>query len=463
MSGLLKIKNPIPVFLMMVLFIGCGPPPDRYKNGRLVITYWDKWTGIEYQAMKKVVDLFNRSQSRYWVEYLPVSMIERRFLVATAGGDPPDVAGLFSPLVTTYAFYGTLMPLDDYCKKYGISEDDYINVFWRACSYRGHIYALPTTPTTLALHWNKKLFRDAGLDPDRPPKTLQELDQMAERLTRRDENGRIIQMGFLPNEPTWYVTEWGFWFGARLWDGDRKILANEEANIRAYRWAQSYSKKYGVGAVQSFRGGFGSFSSSQNPFFSGKVAMTLQGVWMYNFIKTYAPEMEWGVAPFPSAVPGLENVTIADCDVLVIPTGARHPDGAFEFIRFVQTQKAMEMLCMGQLKFSPLRRVSEEFLRNHPHPYLKTFIDLAHSPNARFVPQLPIWRQYNDELYNAFDKVWLQLDTPEHALAVVQKKIQKLWDKYYRRLKIMERHEQEKKRYVLGRMLWSTARLDLSW
>ncbi|NIR02910.1 MAG: extracellular solute-binding protein, partial [Gemmatimonadales bacterium] len=60
---------------------------------------------------------------------------------------------------------------------------------------RGRMYALPTTPASLALHWNKRLFREAGLDPERPPRTLEELDRYADLLTTRDEEGGLVQMG----------------------------------------------------------------------------------------------------------------------------------------------------------------------------------------------------------------------------------------------------------------------------
>ena len=52
----------------------------------------------------------------------------------------------------------------------------------------------------------------------------------------------------------------------------------------------------------------------------------------------------WAAAPFPTDVPGLEDVTTADCDVMVIPRGAAHPREAFEFIAFVQRQAVMERL-----------------------------------------------------------------------------------------------------------------------
>ena len=68
-----------------------GTVPDR-----VVVRYWEKWTGVEAEAMRKIVDRFNATvgaDQKIWVEYCSVSNVDHRTLIATAGGDPPDVAG----------------------------------------------------------------------------------------------------------------------------------------------------------------------------------------------------------------------------------------------------------------------------------------------------------------------------------------------------------------------------------
>src|ERR1700722_25738 len=73
------------------------PPP-----GRVHVTYWEKWTDFEAQAMRNVVNDFNRSQDKIYVDMLTVSGIENKTLMATAGRVPPDVAGLYGENVTSY-------------------------------------------------------------------------------------------------------------------------------------------------------------------------------------------------------------------------------------------------------------------------------------------------------------------------------------------------------------------------
>lgn len=419
---------------------GCAPGPAAPADGRVHVTYWEKWTGFEGEAMRRVVDAFNASQSRIQVDLLTVSQVDQKLLLATAGGNPPDLAGLWSNNTHVYADMNAIQRLDDFCRTAGIQESDYIPSFWNLCVHRGHVYALPTTPATVALHWNKRLFRQAGLDPERPPRTFAELDQFAERLTRRDADGRITQAGFLPSEPGWWNWAWGCFFGGRLYDGEGHITADCPENIRAFEWVQSYARKYSTAAIQVFQSGFGNFSSPQNPFLSERVAIELQGVWLYNFIDKYAPNLDWGVAPCPHPAdrPDLANPTVVDMDTLAIPTGAPHPREAFEFVRFVQSPVGAELLNLGQRKFTALRAISEQFKTEHPHPYRQGFTDLAYSPNAFSPPKLAVWREYQDELSNAFSKIWLLQETPTAALRNVRERMQR---KLERELRQQRRRE----------------------
>src|SRR5439155_23157140 len=195
---------------------------------------------------------------------------------------------------------------------------------------------------------------EAGLDPDRPPRTIEELDAMSRTLTRRDAAGKITQMGFIPAEPGWWNWGWGYFFGGKLWDGKRATIVTPE-NLRAFGWVKRYRDAYGGKDLQVFQSGFGNFSSPQNAFLTAQVAMEIQGVWMANYIHNGNPSLDWDAAPYPYPAdrPDLANSTPVGLDVLCIPTGAKHPHEGWDFIKYVQAQPAMEMLCLGQWKHSP--------------------------------------------------------------------------------------------------------------
>jgi ABC-type glycerol-3-phosphate transport system substrate-binding protein len=276
-------------------------------------------------------------------------------------------------------------------------------------------------------------LRAAGLDPERAPRTLAELDAYCEILTKYDEDGNIVQMGFLPQEPGWYHWAWGPWFGGTLMDEEGRITANHRYNVEAFEWLRGFAVKYGVEQTNRFASGFGNFGSPQNPFFSGKLAMVIQGVWMHNYISQYAPGMQWGVAPWPKTPHGPEDFSVAGCDIMVIPAGVPEDrrDAAWEFVKYVSSREGMELLTLGQRKNTPLAEVSEGFLENHPHPYIDLFIDMSRYEHV--VPPYPtgVWMEYMKEMFYAFERMRILETNPatgrpytaEESLDICQRRI----------------------------------------
>ena len=411
-------------------------PINEVKPGPVHITYWEKWSGFEFAGIKQIVDDFNASHPNIQVDLLQTSEIENKAMFAISAGVPPDVAGLYSPNVPHYVDERAIMPLDDLCRASGIKQGDYIPAYWQLMTYNGTIWALPTTPASTALHYNRAMFKAAGFDPDKPPQTIEEMDAMGEKMSV-EKDGHIDKIGFTPSEPGWFNYAWGFYFGGRLWDGVSKITATDPGNIAAYEWIQSYAKKYGGNALSSFKSGLGQFDSPQNGFMDSKVSVEIQGVWMHNFIRTFNKNLDASAAPFPhpAARPDLANTTYVDADVLVIPRGARHPKEAWEFISYVQRQDVMEKLCLLHQKNSPLTRISDHFWKVHQNPWIRLFDWLARGKNAMIPARVGIWPEYQQELGASFDNALLMKGTPTHILEDVQSRIQAKLDEYEARLR----------------------------
>jgi len=396
------------------------------KN-RTTVLYWEKWTGDEAAKMRRIVDNFNASQDEIYVKMLSISGVADKTLLAASGGNPPDVAGLWDTQMTQFKDAGALLDLGPLAKEFGIAESDYIPGYWKMMTPGGTLVALPTTPASTALHINLD-YLPKGM---KPPETIEELDAFTEAVSKVDPDGKVKLAGFLPAEPGWWNYGWGSWFGGKLVDGDR-ITLNSPENIRAYTWTQSYSKRFGVRETQNFQSGFGNFSSPQNAFMSRKVAAVLQGVWMANYIDLYAKDIQWIAVPFPVPAdrPDLKGTNYLGMDTLVIPRGAKHPREAFTFMKFVQRQDQMELLCSSHGKNSPLSKCSEEFFRTHLNHHIRLFDELARSPNATWIPQIGIWPQINAEITNAFTEINLGTKTPKQALDAAQARLEPQWRRY---------------------------------
>lgn len=452
-----------------------GRESDGIPSDRLVLRYWSYWTGREAEQMQEIINDFNKTvgaEKKLWVQYISMSQADQKTLIATAAGVPPEIAGLWGDQIAQFASMDALEPLETMAAEHGITKEYYKPIYWKACSYDGHLYGLAATPFAIGLYWNKEIFaakadklRAAGLDPDRPPRTLDELDRYAQALEEW-KDGKLVTAGYFDQQPGWWLEHVYDWFGGRIYDEQTgKLTLTDPKVVQAYEWLRSSSLRIGVDEVKRFSSGLpaaDNFGTPLNPFMSGAIAMMKQGPWFANEMDKHKPEMnrwkmskeeemklpreqrkanyKWGAAPFPSAVPGQENAGYAGIDLLVIPRTAQHKKEAFEFIAFVNRQDNMERLCSMHCKNSPLAKMSEQYLETHGNPYIEVFETLAASPNINNIPPVPTWPQIRAELRNIGGNMLLNKGTAIEALTEAQDRLQAQLDDFNAR---QQRRESE--------------------
>jgi ABC-type glycerol-3-phosphate transport system substrate-binding protein len=377
-------------------------------------------------------------------------------VIATAAGTPPDIAGVWTHTIASLADRNALLPLDPYIAaepEGGAWMDRFFPVLGELSRYGGRTYALPTMHMVSALFWNKTLFREAGLDPERPPATLAEFDVHISRLNRRDPQTKSLrQVGFLSGEPNFVHWQYLDWFGGGFWDGSNLTLASNPRNLAALHWIRAKTEEIGLDDFRAFASGAAgssnlNFSSPQNPFYTGKLAMTFYGVWFYSYLRRFAPGLDYGCAPWPEAVPGVRDFTYAESDVIVVPRGCSNPAAAWEFMRYLSRANpqarteaelgGIEQLAWKQKRLPPLREWSPFFTRNHPNRQLDVFRRLSASPHAATLPAIGISRDIQGESLAMFERVRNLSQTPEAAVAYVQGRLDRSWA-YHKRS--VERH-----------------------
>ncbi len=379
---------------------------------RVHITYWEKWGSFEAEAAQKMVDAFNAAQDEVFCHYIRTSQVDRKAMLAIVGGQPPDVVGLWSDNVAPFAEADALMPLDDLMAAAGLGDDHYIPKYLEMCRYKGRTYVLPTAPVSTALFYNIDHFqakaaelRAAGLDPNRPPRTIDELDRYADVLTVKDPDGTPVIMGFLPTEPGWYNMAYPYCFGGGLFDANGNPTPDLPANVRAFEWLKGYATRYGRENTTRFREGFGNFDSPQNAFIDGKVSMVLHGVFFPQFIDRHRPALRYGVAAFPCAAGVAGPRSFLTEDNIGIPRGCKNPEAAWKFVLWTQ-RRGLEILNRLQGKHLPLTGVPDGFRMGHPNRFVQVFEDLAKSPEAFIIPTSVVWSEYRDEFNRCFDHIW---------------------------------------------------------
>lgn len=394
------------LLVMISLALGaCGG--QAISSETSVLRVWITW-GDNPAQIQELFDRYGTANNIKVEVTAPVDA--EKILPALTSSNPPDVLVLSGgDLVKSYAKEGLVVELSQAIETGGIDLEDIFPAPLQQCKQGDQIWCLPWGSDLYALFWNKDMFEAAGLDPERPPQTMEELVEFADKLTVIGDGGKIEQIGFIP-DLSWshfdlYVSMFGgFWYNE---DGTQ-LTANTQAMKDAMLWQQQFYTKYGVDNVLAFASGFGEYSSPDHPFYAGKVAMMVEGEWQTgpNFIANFKPELNYGVAPFPppAAHPERANTVVAQGTVVVIPARAQNPDASAKLLAWMMSPEivADEMVANANLPTSKKAAQDARFAEN---PKFKVFLDLMNSPNAKWIVTTPISLEFNDALGQVEEQV----------------------------------------------------------
>lgn len=145
-------------------------------------------------------------------------------LTAHKSGTPPVTSVLLSTDMFTLIDEDAIVPIDGFVKS--AADKAWLAGFYKAFMLNsqtgGKTWGVPFQRSTVVMYWNKQLFKEAGLDPDKPPATWAELKDMAGKLTKKDAAGKVTQYGVqIPS------SGFPYWLFQTLTTTNDAILAND--------------------------------------------------------------------------------------------------------------------------------------------------------------------------------------------------------------------------------------------
>jgi multiple sugar transport system substrate-binding protein len=384
------------LLISSMLLASCGNKPAAPS----LLRVWIQW-GDNPQQIQTLFDKYT-AETGIKVE-VTAPLEEDKILPTLIGSDPPDILVLSGgDRVKSYFHEGLVEELSSAVKTGKIDLNDFFAAPLDQCKMGDKILCLPWGTDMYALFWNKDMFEAAGLDPNTPPATMEQLAEFADKLTKVNADGTIEQLGFLPDQ-AWghsdlYVHMFGgFWYN----DDGTQLTANSQPMIDALTWQQQFYTNYGADAVLALSSGWAdAYMSPDYPFYTGKLAMYVDGEWMTgpNFISAFKPEASYGVAPFPppAAHPERANTAVVQGTVAVIPANAANKDASAKLLAWMMSPAivAEEFCFNANLPTSKIAAQDPCFTSN---PKFKVFVDLMASPNAKYIITTPI----TSELYDA--------------------------------------------------------------
>jgi multiple sugar transport system substrate-binding protein len=392
------------------------------------------WSGAEERNFLNVLRKYEESHPGIVIENLGAIRDDTKTVRAIVAGVPPDLFTLADPLyLGPLASNGALLALDRPFEASSLRQADFTHASLSQCRVGGSLYAMPYLIDCYALMWNKAAFREAGLPPDTPPRSIAELAEYAVKLTRAPE-GNVSRLGLQPLSDMYLINSA---FGGELYDAATgKLTPDHPGCVAALRWYKRLVERMGgYQQVNGFAAGFGQAQGTNNPFFTGQVAMMINGEWNPYWCSRYAPKLDYGVAPLPPMDPTTDAppVTWLGGNMICIPKGAKHPREAWDLLVWMQTDEAQLLFAEAMNNVPNMRRLLKSRRLREGADFKRkfsVFLDLADSPNGRHFPALPISGLYNNEMATARDLALAGEKSPVQALRDVRVRVQRELDRY---------------------------------
>jgi multiple sugar transport system substrate-binding protein len=404
----------------LMLLTGCGASRDQaaaaqsaasggpsYTGPKVELGFWNGFTGGDGPIMLGLVDQFNSEHKNIKVDMVTMQWAPdfyQKTPAAVAAGQGPTVAIMHVDRLGINAARGVIIPLDGVVESLGLRESDFAPVTWKAGIYNGKRYGIPLDTHPLGLYYNKAVMEEAGLDPNKPPRTRDDYMAAVEELKGKGIRGSWVPPSLFTG---WHMFTSLLWqFGGDLYNEDvTRATVNSDAGVEALTWMVDLVKNgYSPQNVAQD----GDVIALQN----GQNAFNWNGIWMINVFGA-VPDLEWDVAPLPRI--GTEEAAWANSHNFVI-TNQPNPDpnklrAAKVFIDWV-IQHSQTWAEGGQVPTLDAVRESKKFGDLEWQPEFAKELPYVH-----FGPSAPGVTEINENiLYTAVNEAVLLNTSPKKAL-----------------------------------------------
>ncbi|MGE5592614.1 MAG: extracellular solute-binding protein [Betaproteobacteria bacterium] len=396
----------------------------------VTIEYWQYYYESKVKLMTDLIKQFEEENPGIRVEQktFPYEQFNQKVAISVPAGTGPDVVNLYYGWVPKYVEGGYLQPLPTDAFPPSTIQKEFLPMV-DAAKLNGQYWGLPTAVRALALFWNKDLFKEAGLDPNAPPQTWEQLQDYAIKLTKRDKNGQLVQEGYAWNADGQdnhvfiqvLLRQWGVTpFSA---DNKQVLWNSKPGGYEAFQWWTDLAARYRVGDP-TFMGDY------RTAFITGKAAMMIDGSFALGTLRDKAKGINWGVTTLPvrAANPSVRaNVGSFWMNALTVNAKGEKRDAAIKFLKFLTSPEVMKVW-LEQVGELPARLALTEDPALQKDPVYGPFLAGLKYAYATFFVDETSERQ---AIIDATNEVRLQGANPKAALDRLVANEQKIRDEYF--------------------------------
>ncbi|MCX7838273.1 MAG: ABC transporter substrate-binding protein [Anaerolineae bacterium] len=423
--------------ILLAMVVACAPAPTptptpqpvvtlRYSNWHLAEAHWER-------TIKAAIPLFEKENPNIKVSLEVVSYAEKEAKYATEiqAGAGPDLIHLAGYSIRHFVESGYLYDITPFVNKEAPNFlDQWYPHLVDLFKYQGKLYGLPSDYMAMILVYNKKLFQEVGLDPNKPPKTWDEFLTYAKKLTRdRKGSGKIDAWGFGTVgaiDPGWELrfSPVLLSHGASYLTPDNKCSAlnTPEAKEAFKFWVGLVTDAKVVPPGVTTQGA----GAVRTQFANELIAMKIGSGWTAPIVPTINKEFNvaenLGAAPMPvKAGKTLSKTTTAWYSGWMITKNTKYPEQAWKLLKWLTSKESDQRWFDGARVLSARRDVSGD-----PDKGIKPYqaivddkfaqVISAELKNAQINPQLKEWPQIADTVNKEVQNAFTGNKTPDQAL-----------------------------------------------
>lgn len=354
----MKMKKFISILIMITmistLLVGCGSTKkenpvttgentsgdtkaetksEETSNEKTTLEFWNVFTGSDGDILREIVDKYNETNTDNIfinMDIMPNDTLQQKLPASIATETAPDLVLFGVENIAPYVSNDSLEDISDFWDVTGVDKSNYLANVVDLSYLDGKLYGTPMQYNVSYLYWNKDLFEAAGLDPEVPPATLDELTEYAVKLTDASKN----QFGLaLPNNAVYMQFLW-----ANGGDADdpatKTNLLNSEENLKTLEWLQDLTMNKKV-SPENLTG-----SDADTMLQAGRIAMYMSGPWQINGLR--AQGINFGIAPCVAGSAG--SFSPAGGCSYVIPKGIDETKKAavYKFMQYWLTDNVLK-------------------------------------------------------------------------------------------------------------------------
>ena len=290
------------------------------------LTFWNGFTSTDGEVLQQIVDDFNASNE--WnitieMDVMPWATFNEKLPAAIAAGNAPDFVLCSSGYYAPYVEAGSFQDVSDFYELPEVNADDFDKNVVDLLYYDDLCVGVPMQMVSHYFYWDKDLYEAAGLDPESPPETFEELVENAKLLTDKSKN----QYGFcvpVNNNVTAQYTMYAYG-GGYVNEDETEAVFNSEENVKAF---ETLKTLYECSPKDS----------DDNTYISGQLAQFINGPWIINGLREN--EINYGVRAVPACT-GVKQ------DAAVIPVGfsipkttsEEHKELVYKFVNYWNTEE----------------------------------------------------------------------------------------------------------------------------